>query len=93
MPCGFHLEKAYEEARRLADYPGWDALPAGRSGRAYAVDANAYFARPGPRVIEGTELLAHLLHPKSFDWTGPLDAYRPLLQRAGDAARAGSKHT
>jgi iron complex transport system substrate-binding protein len=93
MPCGFHLEKAYEETRCLADYPGWDALPAARSGRAYAVDANAYFARPGPRVIEGTELLAHLLHPKSFDWTGPSDAYQPLLPRAGDAARAGSKHT
>jgi iron complex transport system substrate-binding protein len=42
------------------------------------VDASSYFARPGPRVVEGTELLAHLIHPEIFPWTGPADAYSRL---------------
>lgn len=78
MPCGFDLEKAADRARMLASYPGWADLPAVRNGRAYAVDANSYFARPGPRVIEGTELLAHLLHPDLFGWQGPATAFRKL---------------
>ena len=78
MPCGFDLEKAADQAKMLASYPGWADLPAVRNGRAYAVDANSYFARPGPRVVEGTELLAHLLHPDQFGWQGPADAFRKL---------------
>jgi hypothetical protein len=79
MPCGFHMEKAAEQAQQLTSYPGWSDLPAVRNGRVYAVDANSYFARPGPRVVEGTELLAHLIHPDVFAWNGPADAYRNLL--------------
>jgi iron complex transport system substrate-binding protein len=78
MPCGCGLEKAAEEARRLCSNPGWSSLPAVRESRVYAVDANSYFARPGPRVVEGTELLAHLLHPTAFGWSGPSDAFRRL---------------
>jgi iron complex transport system substrate-binding protein len=77
MPCGFDLEKTITHADRLSAYEGWRDLPAVRAGRVYAVDANAYFARPGPRVIEGTELLAHLLHPARFVWNGP-PAFRVL---------------
>jgi iron complex transport system substrate-binding protein len=78
MPCGFDLVKAADQAKMLASYPGWADLPAVRNGRAYAVDANSYFARPGPRVIEGTELLAHLLHPDLFEWHGSASAFRKL---------------
>jgi iron complex transport system substrate-binding protein len=78
MPCGFGLEKATEQARQLTAYRGWDDLPAVRDGRVYAVDANSYFARPGPRVVDGTELLAHLFHPDLFEWKGPADAFRRL---------------
>jgi iron complex transport system substrate-binding protein len=78
MPCGFDLEKTVNEAQRLTAYPGWSDLPAVRDRRVYAVDANSYFARPGPRVVEGTELLAHLLHPDLFEWNGPASAFRPL---------------
>ncbi len=53
-------------------------LPAVRNGRVFAVDANSYFARPGPRVVEGTELLAHLMHPEVFEWRGPESAYQRL---------------
>jgi iron complex transport system substrate-binding protein len=77
MPCGFDLEKTVPEAERLSTYEGWHEIPAVRAGRVYAVDANAYFARPGPRVVEGTELLAHILHPSLFRWSGP-PAFRAL---------------
>jgi iron complex transport system substrate-binding protein len=77
MPCGFHLGKAFEEAQCLSGFPHWSQLPAVRNGRVYVVDANSYFARPGPRVVEGTELLAHLIHPELMPWRGR-EAYRQL---------------
>jgi iron complex transport system substrate-binding protein len=58
-PCGYGLEQASELAR---------ALPKVEGASVFAVDANAYFARPGPRVAEGIELLGHLFHPTKCDW-------------------------
>ena len=58
-PCGYGLKEAIEVARRL---------PRITDAEVYAVDANAYFARPGPRVAEGVELLAHVFHPDRFTW-------------------------
>jgi iron complex transport system substrate-binding protein len=75
-PCGFNLEQVTEQTPQLMNYPGWSDLPAVRDGRVFAVDANSYFARPGPRVVEGTELLAHLFHPDLFTWEGPASAFR-----------------
>jgi len=59
-PCGYRLERAVELARKL---------PRISDAAVYAVDANAYFARPGPRVVEGVELLAHLFHPDLVPWS------------------------
>ena len=59
-PCGYRLERAAELAREL---------PRISDAAVYAVDANAYFARPGPRVVEGVELLAHLFHPDLVPWS------------------------
>ena len=78
MPCGFHLDQVLELTPKLCSRPGWRELPAVQQGRVYAVDASSYFARPGPRVVEGTELLAHLIHPDLFPWAGPADAYSRL---------------
>jgi len=78
MPCGDRLDAALGRAEALWSLPGFADLPAARRGSVFAVDANAYFARPGPRVVDGAELLAHLLHPHRFDWPGPSDAYRRL---------------
>ncbi len=77
-PCGYDLEKTVEVSRSLSSYPGWADLPAVRNHRVYAVDANSYFARPGPRVVDGTELLLHLIHPDIFGWEGPPSAFRQL---------------
>jgi iron complex transport system substrate-binding protein len=87
MPCGCELAKAAEQARQLFGYAGSSELPAVRNGRVYAVDANSYFARPGPRVIEGTELLAHLLHPSVFEWRGGSDAFLRLEEEPDPVRR------
>ena len=63
MPCGFGVERTIAEARALPELPGWDELPAVKSGRVWAVDANSYFSRPAPRLVEGLEILARILHP------------------------------
>jgi iron complex transport system substrate-binding protein len=78
MPCGFHLDQVVELTPKLSAMAGWRELPAVQQGKVYAVDASSYFARPGPRVVEGTELLAHLIHPEVFAWSGPADAYTRL---------------
>jgi iron complex transport system substrate-binding protein len=59
MPCGFDLEFAYREAEMHRE-----ELAAIGAGEVVAVDAAAYFSRPGPRVVDGLELLAHILHPE-----------------------------
>jgi len=69
MPCGFNLEQTMKQVSSVFEdrsSPFFD-LPAVRDNRVYAVDANSYFARPGPRVVEGAELLAQLIHPELFD--------------------------
>ncbi len=63
MPCGFDAKRAVAESKRLALLRKWRALRAVRAGNVYALDGNAYFSRPGPRVVDGIELLASLLHP------------------------------
>jgi len=78
MPCGFNLHQVLELTPKLCERSGWHELPAVQQGRVYAVDASSYFARPGPRVVEGTELLAHIIHPDIFPWAGPADAYSRL---------------
>ena len=78
MPCGYHLDRVLEIVPTLYAKAGWLELPAVRQERVYAVDASSYFARPGPRVIEGTQLLAHIIHTEIFRWIGPADAYQRL---------------
>lgn len=62
MPCGWYLEES--RAQALAHRDHLDSLGA---ERLFAVDAASTFSRPGPRLVEGVELLAHLLHPKRVD--------------------------
>jgi iron complex transport system substrate-binding protein len=62
MPCGFDGDEAARRTGELSRRPGWADLPAVRTGRVFAVDGSAYFSRPGPRLVDGIELLAYILH-------------------------------
>ena len=66
MACGFDVERNARDARLLAGRAGWKSLPAVVSGEVYAVHGGAYFNRPGPRVVDGVEILAEILHPETF---------------------------
>jgi iron complex transport system substrate-binding protein len=62
MPCGYYAERAaYELMQRR------DQIARLGAGQVVAVDAAAYFSRPGPRLVDGVELLAHVLHPDLVD--------------------------
>jgi iron complex transport system substrate-binding protein len=64
--CGYKLPQVIEEARLLTAFDGFESLPAARNGRIYATNGSDYFSRPGPRIVESLELLAHLIHPELF---------------------------
>lgn len=66
MPCGYYLEEAEAEAEKLYDVPDFAETPAARLGNVFAVDASSYFSRPGPRIVDGLEILAWAIHPEAF---------------------------
>ena len=66
MPCGFDTDRAARELALIADRPEWRGLPAVARGRVWLADGSAYFARPGPRMVDGLDILAHALHPGLF---------------------------
>lgn len=72
MPCGFTLERTVEELQVHCPALPWDRLPAVQNGWVFALDGNAHFSRPGPRLIEGLEILEELLSEEgSADSTPP----------------------
>ena len=75
MPCGVDLERTVREWGELARPGGWDDLRAVQDGRVYAVDGSAYFSRPGPRVVDGIEVLAEVIDPLAFDGMAPPDSW------------------
>jgi iron complex transport system substrate-binding protein len=64
--CGFDLRRCKQEADILATFGGVLDLPAAKAGRIFATDGSAYFSRPGPRIVDSLEILAHLIHPEGF---------------------------
>ena len=65
-PCGFGITRTMEEVGLLRAKREWDSLKAVRDGRVFVADGNAYFHRPGPRLVESLEILAEILHPERF---------------------------
>ena len=87
MPCGYGIERVIEQTATLFARAGWEDVPAVRNDCVYAVDANAYFARPGPRLTDGVELLAHLFHGEALTWGGPPGAFVHVSRRAPSTGR------
>jgi len=61
--CGFGVERTLEDLRAAEAVPGWHDIPAVRARRVYVTDGAQYFSRPGPRLVDSLEILAHALHP------------------------------
>jgi len=66
MPCGFGIERTLQEMHLLTSRPGWEGLPAVQKGQVVAVNGHAYYNRSGPRLVDGLELLAYIIHPELF---------------------------
>jgi iron complex transport system substrate-binding protein len=66
MPCGYKISRSLAEVERLAAKAGFYGLPAVRSGQVYIVDSPAFFSRPGPRIVNGLEILGQIIHPEVF---------------------------
>jgi iron complex transport system substrate-binding protein len=77
MPCGFDVRRAVKESSPLRALPGWDELPAVKRGNVYAFNGSAYFSRPGPRLVNGLEILARVIHPHDLERSlSPAEAAR-----------------
>jgi iron complex transport system substrate-binding protein len=68
MPCGFDLQRTRREMSALESRPEWRKLRAVKSKHVFLTDANHYFNRPGPRIVESIETLAEILQPKLFSF-------------------------
>ena len=96
MPCGWYVEDSRAQA-----IEHWERIEALGAGRVFAVDAASTFSRPGPRLVDGVELLGHLLHPDLVDPPGnigfaevraPAPRVRPRLDApSGDGQRADDR--
>ena len=71
MPCGYYLEEAEEEGERLLTHPEIADTPAARNGNVFAVDATSFFSRPGPRIVDGLEIVAWAAHPEAYPEPAP----------------------
>jgi iron complex transport system substrate-binding protein len=79
--CGFDEERTLDDVAGLRAVPGWRDLPAVRLGNVYIADGSQYFSRPGPRLVDSLEILAHALHPEAH----PLPAGLPPPRRVIDS--------
>ena len=78
MPCGFHLAETIREWSRTKRPPGYADIHAVRRDQVFALDGSAYFSRPGPRVIDGIELLAEIFDPDTFVDVVPFGSWAPV---------------
>src|SRR5215467_13230266 len=79
MPCGFDVLRTMQESTLLQKLDGWSEIPAVKAGKVFAVNGHAYFSRPGPRLVDGLEILAQIVHPEIFPWNPPPDAVRRMF--------------
>jgi iron complex transport system substrate-binding protein len=78
MPCGYHLADTVAEWSRVSRPAGYAELAAVNRDQIFALDGSAYFSRPGPRVIDGIELLAEIFDPDGFVDIAPPGSWTPV---------------
>jgi iron complex transport system substrate-binding protein len=81
MPCGFEIQRTMKELPALVRNEKWNSLRAVKNHDVYAVNANSYFSKPGPRTVAGLEIMARILHPEaSRRIRVPEGSYKRLLR-------------
>jgi len=81
MPCGFDVKRTILEYEKLANNVSWKSLAAVKNNEVYAVNANEYFSKPGPRTITGLEILAKIIHPKTYaDLKVPDGSFQKIIK-------------
>lgn len=68
IPCGFDLARTLREAALLEQLPGWNKLKAVKKKRVYATDGNAFFNRPGPRLVDSLEIFGEMFYPGMIEF-------------------------
>jgi iron complex transport system substrate-binding protein len=81
--CGYDIDRARCDYELLRNFAKFDSLPAARRGEIHLVDASAYFARPGPRIVDSLEILGGILHPEEFPEFASRGPGDPRSVRAG----------
>jgi iron complex transport system substrate-binding protein len=81
--CGYDIDRARQDYELLRRFSGFDSLPAACSGEIYLMNASAYFARPGPRIVDSLEILAGILRPREFPEFVSLGSDDPRVVRVG----------
>ena len=82
--CGWSVERTLGDLPLLQGVAGWEDVPAVHSGRVYVTDGSQYFSRPGPRLVDSLEILAHTLHPEVHPLPNGLPS--PICVSAASAA-------
>jgi iron complex transport system substrate-binding protein len=81
--CGYDIDRARRDYELLKRFPAFGSIPGADRGQVYAVNASAYFARPGPRIVDSLEILAGILHPSEFPEFVSLGPDDPRVMRVG----------
>ena len=89
-PCGYDARKAREEYLAMQHPEEWNAIPAVQKGRVFALEANSYFSRPGPRLITGLEALAKLFHPDIEVPSEAQQGFIPITPQIAQLSKAAS---
>jgi iron complex transport system substrate-binding protein len=76
IPCGYYTSDILRQLENTSFPPNWRTLPAIENGEVWALDATSYFSRPAPRVVDGAEILAKILHPRIFGPPSDAEAVR-----------------
>jgi iron complex transport system substrate-binding protein len=80
MPCGFDVDRTAADIPLLAKNEGWRSITAVKSGAVFAANGSAYYSRPGPRLVDGLELMSRMIHPETFGSETPPERARRVGQ-------------
>ena len=76
IPCGYYTADILRQLEQTAFPANWREIPAIKNGEVWALDATSYFSRPAPRVVDGAEILAKIIHPEIFGEPSEREAVR-----------------